>query len=114
MRLKKLPVGKTTKVTSKVQDILDLVDKMGQSHSNKQNHSLDGNAKRKEEKRSFYLGVKRRRTKSPLKEKEIETNLKTEVEMLTKKDGKTNTSRLNECTKNSEMAAFLKLFGKIT
>jgi hypothetical protein len=111
MRLKQLPVNKTTKV-SKVQDILDWVDKMGQSHSDKKNLLLGENTKRKEEKRLFYLGVKRRRTKSPLKEQKIETCKNTELEKLPKKDEKIDASSLNEYAKNSEMLAFLKLFGK--
>jgi hypothetical protein len=112
MKLKQLPVSiKTTKV-SKVQDILDWVDKMGQSHSDKKNHSLDGNAKRKEEKRLFYLGVKRRRTKSPLKGHKLETCENIELEKLEKKDEKIDASSLNEYAKNSEMLAFFKLFGK--
>ena len=111
MRLKKQPVNKNTKV-SKVQDILDWVDKMGQSHSDKKNSSLEGNTKRKDEKRLFYLGVKRRRTKGPLEEQKIEICNNTELEKLPKKNEKIDVLSLNEYVKNSEMLAFFKLFGK--
>lgn len=100
---------------SKVEDILDWVDKMGQGHSDKNNDSLDENAERKEEKRLFYLGVKRRRTKSPLKEQKVES-LKpcknTGLEKITKKDEKIDAPSLKEYAKNSEIHAFFKLFGK--
>ena len=109
MRLKQLSVSKTTKAKSKVEDILDWVDKMGQTHSDKKNYS---NTKRKEEKRLFYLGVKRRRTKSPLKEHEVETCKKTGLEKLMKKVDKIDLSSVNEYAKNSEMVAFFNLFGK--
>lgn len=109
MRLKQQPVSKTTKTTPKVQDILDWVDKMGQSHSDKKN---DSTIKRKEEKRLFYLGVKRRRTKSPLKEHEVETCKNTGLEKLMKKVQKIDVSSVNEYAKNSEMVAFFKLLGK--
>ena len=109
MRLKQQPVSKSTKATSKKQDILDWVDKMGQSHSDKKN---DSNTKRKEEKRLFYLGVKRRRTKSPLKEHEVETCKNTGLEKLTKKVQIIDVSSVNGYAKNSEMMAFFKLFGE--
>lgn len=104
-------MSKTTTVP-KVQDILDWVDKMGQTHSDKKNHSFDGSTKRKDEKRLFYLGVKRRRTKSPLKELKVEICDDTELEKMVKKDEKIDASSLNEYAKNSEMTAFFKLFGK--
>ena len=105
-------MNKSTKV-SKVQDILDWVDNMGQSHSDKKNSLLlSGNSKRKNEKRLFYLGVKRSRTKSPLEEHKIETCKNTGLEKLPKKDERIDASSLNEYVNNSEMLAFFKLFGK--
>ena len=111
MRLKQLTANKTTEVCK---DILDWVDEMGQGHSNKKNHSFDGTAKRKEEKRLFYLGVKRKRTKSPLKEQNTETPTRKETELQKSEKIQENihVSNLKEYAKNSEMIAFFKLFGK--
>ncbi|XP_028398839.1 speedy protein A-like [Dendronephthya gigantea] len=85
---------------------------MGQAHSDKKNNSHDGNVKRKGEKRLFYLGVKRRRTRSPLKEQNIETYRNTGVKNLAEpKNEKIYTAlSLTEYAKNSEMVAFFRLF----
>lgn len=110
MRESQLPLRTSTKV----QDILDWAHgDMGQTHSVKKSQNLSGFSSRKDEKRLFYLGVKRKRAKSPLKESQSQTCKKFEKEMeQVLACAKLNTQDLYTYSNNSCIAAFFKLFGE--
>ena len=86
---------------------------MGQTHSAKKSQLLSSISRRKDEKRLFYLGVKRKRTKSPLKgtSSEICKRVGREKERAPRCQT-SNILNLHVYENNSYMAAFFKLFGE--